>query len=377
MRVVHISNTPVAGSPGKIVAALNQHTDIQARHIVCQPPENRTRTFAIDIDWSAQRDEALAAIDAADVIHIHQFFSFTEVIGEDLSLRFGGRKVIRQFHSAPSLWAESDPKILERIANESIPHLVIAQCPERFYPHARLVPNIVPIHDPRYMPEPEAEDGLPIVVFSPSGIKSAWKRRWETKGAPQTIALLRRLERAGLCRVQLITGTPHDACLEMKKPAALVVDECVTGNYHQSGLEALSQGKPTIGHLDARAQAQLRELTGASDLPWVDVRLEEAEPVLRELLSDGRLRSEIGQASRRWMETHYDDRILVQHYRRAYLDLFNAPETFNVPRLTYAEQWRATSLQDHVWRQRRRAEMGWLRQTADDLKRKIKRLPPL
>ncbi|WP_322059024.1 hypothetical protein [Paraburkholderia sp. J63] len=378
MRVVHISNTPVAGSPGNIVAALNRHTDIEARHVVFDASAYGARTFAVDIDWRTQRDEALAAIDAADVIHLHQHFSFDETFGADLPRRFGARKLIRQYHSAPALWAKGDPGLLTRIVTDPLPQLVIAQGPERYYPLARVVPNLVPIHDARYLPAPEADDGPPIVVYAPSGSRSAWKTRWETKGAPQTLALLRRLERRGLCRVQTITNTPHDACLRLKQRAALAVDECVTGNYHLSGLESLAQGKPTIGHLDARVQAQLRAMTGAVELPWVDVRLEEAEPVLRALLADKRLRDEIGLASRRWMETHYDERTLVEHYRRAYFDLFEAPETFGVPRFrTHAQAWQAVALHDHAWRARRRVGMPWWLHAADALKRFVKGTPLL
>lgn len=370
MRVVHLSNTPVAGSPGNIVSALNRHTDIEARHVVFNASIYGARTFAVDIDWRTQRDEALAAIDAADVIHIHQHFEFAATFGADLPKRFGNRKLIRQYHSAPTLWAKRDPALLARIVADPLPQLVIAQGPERYYPLARVVPNIVPIYDPRYLPaptqSPASDDGPPVVVYSPSGRASAWKTRWETKGAPQTLALLRKLERKGLCRVQMIVDTPHDACLRIKQRAALAVDECVTGNYHLSGLEALSQGLPTVGHLDARVQAQLRHLTGAVELPWIDVRLEEAEPVLRALLSDRRLREEVGAASRRWMETYYDEATLVDHYRRAYLDLFEAPERFGVPRFrTHAEQWSAVALPDHSWAERRRAGLPFWRHAVE------------
>lgn len=154
MRVVHISNTPVAGSPGNIVAALNRHTDIEARHVVFDASAYGARTFAVDIDWRTQRDEALAAIDAADVIHLHQHFSFDATFGADLPRRFGTRKLIRQYHSAPALWAKHDPDLLTRIVTDPVPQLVIAQGPERYYPLARVVPNLVPIHDARYLPAP-------------------------------------------------------------------------------------------------------------------------------------------------------------------------------------------------------------------------------
>jgi hypothetical protein len=359
MKVVHLSNTPVAGSPGNIVSALNRLTEIRARHVVFNTSAYRTRTFAIDIDWKTQQHEALDAIAEADVVHIHQFFSLDETFGPGFAQRFGGKKIIKQYHSAPDLWGKRDTALIERIVREAVPQLVIAQGPERFYPFARVVPNVIPLNDPRYLPGPEA-DGLPIVTFSPSGRASAWKKRWETKGVPQTLALLRRLERKGLCEVQLIVDTPHDACLRAKQRAAVAIDECVTGNYHLSGLEALSQGKPTLGHLDPRVQAQLRGLTGAVELPWIDVRLEEAEVPLRELLADRALRAEIGTASRRWIETYYQESAMIEHYRRAYLDLFDAPERFGVPRLdSLGERWLALALPNHSWQARRATHSRW------------------
>ncbi|TKC88821.1 hypothetical protein FAZ69_13855 [Trinickia terrae] len=240
-----------------------------------------------------------------------------------------------------------------------MPQLVIAQGPERYYPFARVVPNVIPQNDPRYMPATE-EDGMPIVTFSPSGRSSAWRTRWETKGTPQTLALLRKLERKGLCRVQLIVDTPHDACLRAKQRAAVAIDECVTGNYHLSGLEALSQGKPTLGHLDNRVQSQLRQLTGALELPWIDVRLEEAEGPLRELLVDRALRAELGAASRRWIETYYREETLIEHYRRAYLDLFEAPGRFGARRFASGgEPWLAVALPNHRWEARKAAQSPW------------------
>jgi hypothetical protein len=361
MRVVHLSRTPVAGSPGNIVAALNRLTEIQARHIMFAPAAYGARTFPVDLEWAGQREQSLDAIAAADVIHIHQFFSFDDTFGADFARRFGTKKIIKQYHSAPHLWSQREPDLIERIVNEDVAQLVIAQGPERYYPRARVVPNPIPLNHPLYLPAPEAP-GLPIVAFAPSGRSSAWRTRWETKGAPQTLRLLRKLERQGVCRVRLLTDLPHALCMRAKQEAAVVIDECVTGNYHLSGLEALSQGKPTLGYLDARVQWQLRRLSGALELPWVDVRLEEAQQPLRDLLADADLRAEIGAAARRWMETYYDEAAMIEHYRQAYYDLFDAPELFGVPRWSGgAQAWQASALPHHMWAARRRASSLWRR----------------
>jgi hypothetical protein len=334
---------------------------LHARHVVFNSAAYGTRTFAVDLDWQTQREEALDALAGADVVHIHQFFSLAETFGMTFEKRFGRKKIIKQYHSAPDLWAKGDAAKIGRIVTEDVAQLVIAQGPERYYPFARIVPNIIPLHDERYLPGPEAP-GLPIITFSPSGRSSAWRTRWETKGVPQTLALLRKFEKAGLCRLQLLMGVPHDACLRAKRQAAIAIDECVTGNYHLSGLEALAQGKPTLGYLDSRVQLSLRRLTGALELPWIDVRLEEAQGPLLDLLGSVALRNEIGAASRRWMETHYDEHAMVEHYQRAYLDLFEAPWRFAQARLAAGrERWLSVALPEHAWTARRDASTPWRR----------------
>ena len=141
MKVVHISNTPVAGSPGNIVSALNRLTSVEARHIVFNSSAYRSRTFAVDIDWKTQEQQALDVIANANVIHVHQFFSFADTFGPNFHQRFGEKKIIKQYHSAPDLWAKDDPRAVERIIYEDVPQLVIAQGPERYYPFARWFPT--------------------------------------------------------------------------------------------------------------------------------------------------------------------------------------------------------------------------------------------
>ncbi|CAH2790813.1 MAG: hypothetical protein CBCREVIR_1328 [Candidatus Burkholderia crenata] len=139
MKVVHIFNTPIAGSPGNIVSALNRLTDVQARHIVSNSSAYSNRTFAVNIDWKTQQ-QALDVIAHADVIQVHQFFSLDETFGPTFRQR--DKKIIKQYHSAPDFWAKGDAGLIERIVYQDVPQLVIAQGPERYYPFARVVPNV-------------------------------------------------------------------------------------------------------------------------------------------------------------------------------------------------------------------------------------------
>ncbi|HCR37283.1 MAG TPA: hypothetical protein DIU37_03945, partial [Opitutae bacterium] len=218
------------------------------------------------------------------------------------------------------------------------PELVVAQHQERFFPQARLVPNIIPTEDSLYAPLGEKESTPLNIFFSPTLGFSAWGvpkglERFATKGSPEVKRLLKRLNaRYSDLNVLLCSNMPRKECLEEKQKSHIVIDDLVTGGFHLVGLEGLSQGLPVLGYLDARSNRVLSELTGASALPWVNIRLEEVEPVLEALIFNADLRAELGKDARDWMVRYYNEKDLVKHYVDAYEDLLENPELLSVSR---------------------------------------------
>jgi len=354
MRVVHLCLTPVAGGPWNTVTALNAHSDVEARLVVLNPSAYGLRTFPDDLVWQRDRDESLAVLAAADAVHLHQWFDPAAWFGPEVGAICAMKPCIRQFHSELAHFVGDDPAALDHILTEPMPHLVIAQFHERYYPRARVVPNLVPLGDPLLSSPNPQEHEFPCVAWSPTVHVSAWDSRWATKGYPETRRMLERLSKEQRCTVDVIENVPRDECLRRKGAADLVIDEMVTGSYHLSGLEGLAQGKPVLGWLDERTQIVLRELTGASVLPWVNAHLEDAEGVLRALLADRNLRAAIGAESRAWMERWYNDRVLVQYYVRAYRDLLERPDLFaRMGEADLVAHWRNVRLPDLIWEARR------------------------
>jgi hypothetical protein len=249
----------------------------------------------------------------------------------------------------------------EDIVNDPLPQLVVAQFQERYYPRARPVPNIVPINEELYTPTRKGGSGV-TVFFAPSNIRSAWQvpdalSRWDTKGFPETLALLKRIERAtpGV-RIDVGLKLPHAECLARRRHSHVSIDEMVTGSYHLSSLESLSQGVPTFAFLDRRTQVTLAEITGTGEHPWMDFRLEEAEIPLRRLLEDAELREEVGRYSRQWMEQYWDDVAMVRHFVRAYEDLLERPGVFQKMRFDPSDgkaMWFGRGMDDASWEARR------------------------
>lgn len=362
MLVVHLALTPLAGSPIRIVDALNRHTEIKAQLVVLQTNAYGNRTFSGGLDWQTDREEAMEVLHNANIVHLHHFFELDRnPFGTDFSQECRRARFVRQFHTHPLTLAHGDGQRAQQVVGSAIPQLVIAQYHERFYPQARIVPNVVPLADKLYRPVQRAGSD-PVLFFAPTVDHSACSvtqgsTRWETKGARETETLLRQVVKAcGKGRITVRRDIPHEQCLREKQASDIMIDEMVTGSFHLTSLEALAQGLPTFAYLDSRSLETLSELTGTYTNPWLNFRLEEAEGPLIELIGDVQLRREIGAFSRNWMEKYYNDREMVNHYVRAYEDLLEHPETFQKPRFSTSsgrQLFLAQRRDDLVWEKRK------------------------
>ena len=358
MIVTHLAITPLAGSPLRIVNALRTHANVDARLIVLNPAAYGNRTFDADLVWDLKNPALHDRLARSDILHFHHWVDFSHnPFGIDFQqyLR-SGAVAIRQFHTHPLTIAQGSSSLAEKIVSDPTPQLVIAQFHERFYPRARLVPNIVPLDDPLYVPIPR--DGTAVTVFfAPSCATSAWASRWDTKAAPETTLILRRLQRKlPRMRVNIIQDTPHRECLRLRQQANISIDELATGSYHLSSLESLAQGIPTLAFLDQRMLATLATITGSTDIPWINVTLEMAETALRQLVSDDQLRVAVGANSRKWVELNWTDRVVVSHYTDAYRDVLSNPYSFFEQRFDPScptARWFVRDRDDIAWETRK------------------------
>lgn len=365
MQVVHLSLTPLAGSPIRIVNALRRHTSWQARLVVLNPSAYSTRTFEGDLDWTLDREEALSCIRRADILHLHHFFDLEHNPFEldFAALRRSGKQLVRQFHSGPFHIAGGQVSRIREVIESPIPQLVISQYQERYFPRARLVPNLVPLDDDLYRPLviPRSTENLRI-FFAPSSPTSAWEhldaiRRWETKGLPETVRMLQHVQRRNpSVVVDVRRDIPHTDCLYARQAADLSIDDLVTGSFHLSSLEGLAQGVPTLSFLDRRTLSILAEMTGTATHPWINCRLENAEGALIALGEHSEKRRALGKAAHEWMLKYWNDRDLIFHYTDAYTFLLERegvpfPTRFDPGKLqTY---WETKARQDLAWHIRR------------------------
>ncbi len=357
MLVVHVSLTPLAGSPIRIVRALQRHTSVEARLLNLAPQAYGRRVFPEDLAWERDAREARELVARADVLHFHHWFDFgsrANPFGFDfLGAVKPGARHLMHWHSSPEFTARNAGVPVEILLAAELPQLVMAQYHERYYPRARQVPLVVEHEGAPAAPASGStrDAGAPVVMFTPSQLAGAHVERWETKGRPEVVALLERLARRGVLEPLVAHDLPFEECQRRRAAADIVIDDVVTGSFHTTTLESLSLGKPTIAWLDARTQAVLEELTGSHELPIVNAPLAALEAVLGLLCRDAVLRAELGAWSRAWSRERYGEAQMIAHYQRAYEELAatgridpRRPQEHQA-----ARRWLAADLHDAIW----------------------------
>jgi hypothetical protein len=312
MRILHLSDTTLSGSPIRIAKLFNTHTKHEARHMVWEPVIVK-RVFETDLISSMMsQNEIENWLDWADVLHFHN--------------RWRRQMVFKRYNlgppSKPSVIQMHSPRSSENFRDElgsGVPLAAVAQYQVREWPEASfVVPNVVDITDPVYQGvKPLYERRMPLVSYSPSNFNA---RGRNDKGYGKLAPVLKKLKLSGDITYQLIVNQPHGVAMSMKKTADIGIDEVTTGSYHLSSLEYLSMGIACFARLDQETIQVVQKLTGCDSVPWVFANESNFQKQLM-LLVNERSWAEIGARSRNWMERYWNPELLIGHYERMYNEL--------------------------------------------------------
>lgn len=301
IRVVHITENPIAGAPINLALALNKYQGdkVECRHIA-NSDRNDKRIFKSDIIIKNSTEEHLRhLLLQADVLHFHNFYQNQELFRTYPHLWGIAKKKPRvwQIHSPRgTTWFDME----EGLKDPEVKPIVIGQYHPRQWPEVKtVVPNVIDIWDPALMPIKRRWDAPLRVAFSPSRIRLPG---WDNKGYDETYTVLKKLVDEGLITAEVIYEKPHTECLKRRAIAHVGIDEVVTGSYHLCSLESLSQGLCTIAGLDDTQIATIKGLTGALSHPWFIARTGTLEERLRMLAKSLSVVQRYAVDGRAWME---------------------------------------------------------------------------
>lgn len=378
LKIVSFSKTKLAGAPIRVAQAVGRLEGFETRHVDLE----RWGVFPHDHVHAESAEETLRLTQEADILHLHNHVHLDSADFAPINFRQlweQGKPIVWHFHSTPMLVARQTGLPLKTFVEPEIPQIVIAQYPERFLPRAQVVPNLVPQDDADYQ-------GLPFeqcrydISYAPSSKNSAWSTRWDTKGMPETVAMLRQLEQKDGTRVKVTHNVSLAEVLAAKRQSKIVLDEMVTGSYHISALEGLAMARATGGYLDARTDYVMRTISGAPDLPFINLRLEESKRILRYLLAHPKELQDIASYGREWMDRYWRDLTVAEHFRRLYHQLLDDPtrvqrqEEFALDRPS--RRFVAHGMADAIYESRKAAAWTPIHRFKRKAKRLLRRLIP-
>ena len=277
--IIQISKqTPLAYAPDAICEAINRHTE-------------HTAIMSNELDTHA------------DVLHFNNTYWLTD------------KPSVIQFHSEPHWKGLQLDCPYKKLVNAQYHALL----PE--YADCTPVRQVINFDQPQY--DMQAVEGVKI-AYSPTSRKKVGE--WHDKGYEQAITVLESLKNRHGWQYDVIEGVPLDECIARKRACSIVLDECVTGSYHRSGLEGLALGKPTISYLSQGVTELFLDVSGQHGRPFFSVAIDGLEGGIERLVDAMTLRPELGFYNRLWMCEYWHPADVVEEYIKIYEGVLNAKQ---------------------------------------------------
>ncbi|OOF43715.1 hypothetical protein BKK51_11225 [Rodentibacter trehalosifermentans] len=265
-KIVHLSNTPLVGAPGKIsyMSCLNGYDSISI--VFSDYPEKgklSNKFLNHSILWSNQdlflKNHLINKVENADIIHIHNHINPEHLNYFNFNLEH--QKFIYHVHSPLREGPLFDEKS-EQFDFKFNRKLVVAQYHPRFFNDFIPVPNLV-LELPQL--NLKKDDEKLRVMYSPTHNRGG---RWNTKYTEELESAMQMLQKMKLLDIVSPSQplSPH-VLLEIRRSCHVTIDEIATGSYHQVSLEGLCCGNVVINNADIFSKMMLSNVANSSALP--------------------------------------------------------------------------------------------------------------
>ena len=312
MKILQLGSSPCAGAIGMLSESINTYSEHKSEVFV-KKLFTGVGNFGIDYNGILKARDLNAHIKEADIIHVHNSHPY--------EWRINGKPHLIQLHS--------EPKLKGGIAKDSPNNCcTLAQKHALLYKKLPYVPNLVPLNKKVYTYKEPRNKRQVYLVYSPTS-KTKFLDYHETcrgKGYSETIDVLNRLyiEFGNRIRLGIFFNKDKVEVLKAKRTSDIVIDECVTGGYHLSGLEGLAMGNVVVGYLMPKVIDLITEMSGchSDELPWINTKQEFLFQRLKALinlkLNNPQKFDELRQKSVDWVYKYWHPRNLLKHYFSLY-----------------------------------------------------------
>ena len=278
MKIQISKQTPLAMSPDAVCEAINRHTD-------------HTAFMSNEMDTDA------------DIIAFNNTYWPTD------------KPACIQYHSEPHWKGLQLDCPYVKLVNAQYHALLpeYADC----IPVRQVINFDKPAYDMRWL--------MPGTIrFGYSPTSRAKVGEWHDKGYEQTVKVLAELKEERGWDYDIIEGVSLDECISRKQNCNVIIDECVTGSYHRSGLEGLALGKPTVSWMKPDVMELFLDVSGRQWQPFFSVNIKGLKSGLIRLVEEFMAKMpHYGFHNRFWMAQNWNPADVVLEYIRIYEKVLN------------------------------------------------------
>lgn len=316
MNILMIAINDPAGTAIAFSKAINQYTEHNCRLITKESRYNHLFEKDLHLPWldNDGLNEVEQLLKDSDIFHFHMTADEKIEMGPFRPVDYLKGKIIVHHHHGHPDFRSNPGKYRKKYIELGRRHLLVST-PDllKLLPEATWQPNLVPINDPLYIPIKGKPEEPIIICQSPT--------RKDLKNTDEFILAVNEIKRASNLPVELrlIENTPHNECLHLKRESHILFDH-LQGYYGVSSLEGLSQGLCVIAGLDDWNVHHIKGFTQSDRLPWIIAKnQDQLNSQIERLAADSSLRKEIGNNSRRFIETCWSEPQVVGKMVNAYL----------------------------------------------------------
>lgn len=295
MRVVYASTSPWSGQHLRWAIAMNRYSNNEARVLTQHDSLERRNEL---LEW-------------ADVIHCAYTCSAQTLGRPDLL----GKK-LWLWHLALK-WRDKFWQYFPGDQRHDVRFLLACEGWERFgLPDDvewTLVPQCFLIDDAPYRPLPVVARKRVVTASARDWYKRVERGKSNFRNWPAVRRALKGMPFKGIHK------KPFGDCIRLKAASWLGIDDLHQPLAHLSGMEYLALGVPCLNRVDEVLRRSIGDCLGAPDVPFIDADIESVREIVRWYLKEPLEHQEARAVDcRRWMETYYHPKTVVQKYLEVY-----------------------------------------------------------
>ena len=309
IKVINLARIPCANSGYYLSQLINQYSqEYESRYILGSeystkfPEVVPFRKFPKDLYWETQKQECIEVIKEADIVHIHHgFWCDTKEIQDLLK----DKKVITTIYDL-SLFDNTD--YMER-KNKISTLLTVADQPAQRRIFGHLTKHFLPLVNCLFHENTVKNNLIPLIVYAPTNRYPITNS--SSKGYNEVLAIIDELKKEGLkFSFDLIEGVSHEADLNRKRKADIIIDDVINDSWHNTSLHSACFGAIAItGHT-------------SSEYPFIKADLNTLKETLKFYITHPTELKEEQRKLSQWQKENYEPYKLLKRYEDIYNLLF-------------------------------------------------------